>query len=741
MNSKQPLDTASSSSAGDRLDSWKEIAVYLRRDVRTVQRWHERAGLPVHRHIDAKQRGVFAFRGELDAWANRSRSAIPDECSPVQVPERARRPAFRWLAAAGVSVLVVTGLWMWAWQARIRSHTPPPFRDDTWVLVARVDTGAADPGLEDSLQFALERELSASPSIRVVARPRVQDVLRLMRRPDATPLTGPVAREVALRDGTVRAIVAGRADRSGSNYVLTLDILDPHTGGVVKSRSTDVAGRGGLVRAVRSLAVWAREALGQPEMPRTLDPRLPQVTTTSLRALQLYAKADDAMMHDHQQASRVLLESALREDPDFAMAHSLLTVVLENEPEARALAPAIVEHEQRALALAPHTTERERLHILGMYQLRHSDRSTALATWEALARIDPDNWFAHDCMAVLYYALRRIPEALREADRAAELRPDNFRIAVRAAQSWVLWGGDPDRARPYVERARALWPAQQHSFSSELRNSNLPPEYARAAAWIFLFPAYERWRVVDLSGMAREIRQVLDSNPLPSPVDRDALLTVAIALDMSAGRLHDARELAQSMFQDGLRELHLAVLADAVDDQSDLRRHMRRVPLEREQRALRYVRAGLYREAESIITRVHDGEGYTDTARGELARRRGRLSEAVQALQHGVDLAANHTLSERYLGAESLAAALERLNRRDEALKVLEAAAAEEPRYTRTGPSGAFWLRVLAKLSEAYRECGRAADAERVDSRLRGLLAAADPDHPLRARLNRVPAN
>src|ERR1700679_3188686 len=34
----------------DRLDSWKEIATYLNRDVTTVQRWEKREGMPVHRH-------------------------------------------------------------------------------------------------------------------------------------------------------------------------------------------------------------------------------------------------------------------------------------------------------------------------------------------------------------------------------------------------------------------------------------------------------------------------------------------------------------------------------------------------------------------------------------------------------------------------------------------------------------------------------------------------------------------
>jgi len=53
----------------DRLDSWKEIAVYLNRDVTTVQRWEKREGMPVHRHVHDKVGSVYAFRMELDAWA------------------------------------------------------------------------------------------------------------------------------------------------------------------------------------------------------------------------------------------------------------------------------------------------------------------------------------------------------------------------------------------------------------------------------------------------------------------------------------------------------------------------------------------------------------------------------------------------------------------------------------------------------------------------------------------------
>src|ERR1700687_1256908 len=57
----------------DRLDSWKEIAAYLNRDVTTVQRWEKREGMPVHRHLHDRMGSVYAFRADLDTWA-RSRN-------------------------------------------------------------------------------------------------------------------------------------------------------------------------------------------------------------------------------------------------------------------------------------------------------------------------------------------------------------------------------------------------------------------------------------------------------------------------------------------------------------------------------------------------------------------------------------------------------------------------------------------------------------------------------------------
>src|SRR5687767_13552845 len=61
--------------SGDRLDSWKEIAAYLKRSVRTVRRWEREEGLPVHRHQHHTLGSVYAHRSEVDAWQQSVRRA------------------------------------------------------------------------------------------------------------------------------------------------------------------------------------------------------------------------------------------------------------------------------------------------------------------------------------------------------------------------------------------------------------------------------------------------------------------------------------------------------------------------------------------------------------------------------------------------------------------------------------------------------------------------------------------
>lgn len=61
---------------GEVLRSWKEIANYVQTCVKTVQRWEQLFGLPIHRLNASKGSVVYAMRAEIDGWMqSRSRSA------------------------------------------------------------------------------------------------------------------------------------------------------------------------------------------------------------------------------------------------------------------------------------------------------------------------------------------------------------------------------------------------------------------------------------------------------------------------------------------------------------------------------------------------------------------------------------------------------------------------------------------------------------------------------------------
>lgn len=111
---ERPLD--------DRLDSWKEIAAYLNRDVTTVRRWEKREGMPVHRHLHDRMGSVYAFRSELDAWmrtrnlqATQEDEHEPSPLIPSSPPHR--RPiwtSFRWMIVfpllASVAILSLAAI-------------------------------------------------------------------------------------------------------------------------------------------------------------------------------------------------------------------------------------------------------------------------------------------------------------------------------------------------------------------------------------------------------------------------------------------------------------------------------------------------------------------------------------------------------------------------------------------------------------------------------------------------------
>jgi hypothetical protein len=70
MTSQQP------SLNGRVLHSWKEIAAYMGRGVRTIQRYEAHLGLPVRRPSGAPRSAVLAFSQEIDQWLAKSPTRV-----------------------------------------------------------------------------------------------------------------------------------------------------------------------------------------------------------------------------------------------------------------------------------------------------------------------------------------------------------------------------------------------------------------------------------------------------------------------------------------------------------------------------------------------------------------------------------------------------------------------------------------------------------------------------------------
>src|SRR5437899_11182393 len=102
VGKSQLTPVPSEPSASERLDSWKEIAAYLKRDESTVRRW-EKEGLPVHRHTHKRKATVYAHKSEIDAWWDDGRARL----GLIETATAGQRWRVVWWA---VAVLVLLGV-------------------------------------------------------------------------------------------------------------------------------------------------------------------------------------------------------------------------------------------------------------------------------------------------------------------------------------------------------------------------------------------------------------------------------------------------------------------------------------------------------------------------------------------------------------------------------------------------------------------------------------------------------
>jgi hypothetical protein len=92
------------------LHGWKEIARYMGRSVRAVQRWEQDLGLPVRRLKTAAGQVVFATAADLDAWRARNEIGPGPESQPEVAPLSSAAASKTSIRLAAVAVLAVIAI-------------------------------------------------------------------------------------------------------------------------------------------------------------------------------------------------------------------------------------------------------------------------------------------------------------------------------------------------------------------------------------------------------------------------------------------------------------------------------------------------------------------------------------------------------------------------------------------------------------------------------------------------------
>ncbi len=226
-----------------RLNSWKEIADFLDRDVRSVQRWEHERGLPVHRIPGQKGGAVFAYVVELEAWLRSGKAvelsgaAATNEndgaanagfssstSSEVSADAKKNPRVHRSFAniALGASLVIVIGLGAYfAIHHRASSEkiASTPNIHSIAVLPLRNLSGDAEQEyFADGFTEELVTDLAQIHSLKVISRTSIMSY-----KGSNKPLPQ-IAREL-----NVDAILEGAVTRSGNRVRVTAQLIDAAT--------------------------------------------------------------------------------------------------------------------------------------------------------------------------------------------------------------------------------------------------------------------------------------------------------------------------------------------------------------------------------------------------------------------------------------------------------------------------------------------------------------------------------
>jgi len=442
---------AAADAHGRRLESWKEIAAYLGRDVTTVRRWEKREGLPVHRLHHSKLGSVYAYSAELDVWRNeRAPGAVPcasdSDFAPPTTWLAGRSPQA--IARTGLILILAAGLIVGlTWFVHARSASPlskasPRIRS---LAVLPLENFSGNPDqdyLSDGMTEALISRLSTIHALRVISR---TSAMHFKGTRKSLPAIG--------KELNVDAVVEGSVLRSGDKIRITVQLIrvdtDEHLwAGTYDRELQDVLTLQndvtyGIARHIEVALNGAPKASIAP--PRTVAPDVYEAYLKGRFALHKSSRAGLEEARQHFQA-------ALDADPTFAPAYaglaatySALGLVFYGEPPAETR-PKVLAAARKALALDPELAEARA--ELGDALQKDWRWAEAEAEYRQAIELSPNNAAAHGGLAQWLLCQGRTEEALASARRAQELDPQEFN---GTQVGWILFHG-----RRYDEAIREL---------------------------------------------------------------------------------------------------------------------------------------------------------------------------------------------------------------------------------------------------------------------------------------------
>ena len=439
----------SSMQSEDLLDSWKDVAAYLKRDISTVQRWERREDMPVHRHVHDARGSVYAFRSELDVWVESRRLHLEREAdqrtaetAESLVPAVYHREPVgrRWLLAGAMTALVAAATYLLL-ADRVATTRAVSVRS---VAVLPLQNMSADPAQEffvDGMTEALIGRLSRIPGIRVISRTSAMHF-------KGTRLPLP---EIA-RTLHVDAIIEGSVVRSGSRLRISAQLIRAATDDHLWSGSYDRELRDVLNlqdEVTQAIARQIQITIGGQESGRRDAPRVsPDAYEDYLRGRFALNKSPTPRFDE----SVWYFEAALAKDPSFAPAYSGLATAYSalgsvfggaSPPDAQAKATRAA---QQALALDSEVAEAHV--VLAEALLRRWQWNDAEASYARAIDLNPNEASAHAGRARWLLSQGRPAEALVSARRARELDP----LALYGTGiGWILF-----QSRRYSEAIREL---------------------------------------------------------------------------------------------------------------------------------------------------------------------------------------------------------------------------------------------------------------------------------------------